>query len=1223
MYIRKTISAISWNSRNPDILASASYENRIIIWDISKQKPIAIYKDTKTPPICVDWCYLHGEALSFTSGRGPVLIWAYRGSEISVTGLKDSSRFTSEITCFKWHPKVLEKAVVGHKDGSLSFCSIGGKSFLQELKPETNDDDEDDQQEDSVVSLAWDPLSVDYLLVAHNLSGVRLVDSSSLSIIMRFQLPSVSTRVKTLDWIHTAPGMFLTGDALSGNLRVWNVSMATPIEHIRIKKTGFHAVSVICDKPSTNQYISNQSKDQKSSTSQAQIPAKVNASYFALPPARLVCTFLDGGVGLYDLGKRKWEFLRDQGHIETIFDCEFAPHDANILATASFDGTIKLWDVASFTCLNTSPGNEGIIYTLSWAPSDLNCLVAGTSKLGLFIWDINKGKVITRYKEHGNNPVYKVAWNPKDSRRIMSTGGDGYCIVRQVDGEIIQKYKHPGPVYGCDWCPNNKDMLATGCEDGNVRVFYTATSTDKPLKIFSGHTSKVFHVKWSPLKENLLCSGSDDMTVRIWDYSQDTCTHTLRAHTGPVRGLMWNPEVPYLVISGSWDSAICFWDIRTSRCLHMVQDHGADVYGLACHPSRPFILASSSRDSTVRLWSITSLVQPIEMNILAGKSWSQVLGTIECAMQEGTDPILTGKVSRELRSQAESHPQDTRNRVLRTFSKFFLAPAGSDNLWELVSVVKGMDDTMLSENYSKGIMHAKHLVKFGSSEAQQLEMAKLTKFGGGVGSGSKDERLRQAAMLHLKTGNVQRYCELLVELGDWERALAVAPGVSYSYWKGLSKRYAKYLMAEESDSAAVFCTAVGDTDALVQFFTSRGQMSDAVLAAQVACEGLTPGQHQCPSTGHLNGQQTPQGKANGLLLKAIDYWSAWQMSNGSPVAGACCCLAADDKQGALCRLIQGNELELAVAMGTVLGVHDSVMSVAMEMLSRRCERLSKWYLAIDLLLQTPDSRVALAQCCARYSGSVNERNTLLERANLPPVTDCFQEAQRLKRQSDVFECVLYFLLSDSPEAGIELGLEHVKNRLESDSWTADDVFPLLHLLGSVRTDSLQAHSKKPHLFTACCYIGALVAIRREYYPVVLPLFKYTLSLLDSSGYVDIGVPKSRIVAECEAWQLVYSPHSRELNIDLLPAAHKQTYERLQHCLGVEKNKALMGPVCVASAHLPSHSDIHISCLTGDRIQGLPYFLEDCKSAMSHNEALMWSRVNPFSPLGTGYRMNPF
>lgn len=34
-----------------------------------------------------------------------------------------------------------------------------------------------------------------------------------------------------------------------------------------------------------------------------------------------------------------------KGHIETIFDCKFKPDNANQLATASFDGTIKVWDV--------------------------------------------------------------------------------------------------------------------------------------------------------------------------------------------------------------------------------------------------------------------------------------------------------------------------------------------------------------------------------------------------------------------------------------------------------------------------------------------------------------------------------------------------------------------------------------------------------------------------------------------------------------------------------------------------------------------------------------------------------------------------------------------------------------------------------------------------------------------------------------------------------------
>ena len=61
--------------------------------------------------------------------------------------------------------------------------------------------------------------------------------------------------------------------------------------------------------------------------------------------------------------------IKCQGHIETIFDCKFCPRDPYKLATASFDGTLKVWDTSDLSCVESSPGNEGIIYTLCWSPS--------------------------------------------------------------------------------------------------------------------------------------------------------------------------------------------------------------------------------------------------------------------------------------------------------------------------------------------------------------------------------------------------------------------------------------------------------------------------------------------------------------------------------------------------------------------------------------------------------------------------------------------------------------------------------------------------------------------------------------------------------------------------------------------------------------------------------------------------------------------------------------
>lgn len=46
-----------------------------------------------------------------------------------------------------------------------------------------------------------------------------------------------------------------------------------------------------------------------------------------------------------------------------------------------------------------------------------------------------------------------------------------------------------------------RDMIATGCEDKCVRVFYVAASTDLPLKIFSG--MDIFFAKINKVKKHL------------------------------------------------------------------------------------------------------------------------------------------------------------------------------------------------------------------------------------------------------------------------------------------------------------------------------------------------------------------------------------------------------------------------------------------------------------------------------------------------------------------------------------------------------------------------------------------------------------------------------------------------------------------------------------------------------------------------------------------------
>ncbi|XP_057158199.2 WD repeat-containing protein 17 isoform X8 [Pan paniscus] len=1170
---KKTITAISWCPHNPDLFASGSTDNLVIIWNVAEQKVIAKLDSTKGIPASLSWCWNAEDVVAFVSHRGPLFIWTISGPDSGVIVHKDAHSFLSDICMFRWHTHQKGKVVFGHIDGSLSIFHPGNKNQKHVLRPESL---EGTDEEDPVTALEWDPLSTDYLLVVNLHYGIRLVDSESLSCITTFNLPSAAASVQCLAWVPSAPGMFITGDSQVGVLRIWNVSRTTPIDNLKLKKTGFHCLHVLNSPPRKKFSVQSPTKNHyTSSTSEAVPPPTLTQNQaFSLPPGHAVCCFLDGGVGLYDMGAKKWDFLRDLGHVETIFDCKFKPDDPNLLATASFDGTIKVWDINTLTAVYTSPGNEGVIYSLSWAPGGLNCIAGGTSRNGAFIWNVQKGKIIQRFNEHGTNGIFCVAWSHKDSKRIATCSSDGFCIIRTIDGKVLHKYKHPAAVFGCDWSQNNN-------------------------------------------------------TVRIWDYTQDACINILNGHTAPVRGLMWNTEIPYLLISGSWDYTIKVWDTREGTCVDTVYDHGADVYGLTCHPSRPFTMASCSRDSTVRLWSLTALVTPVQINILADRSWEEIIGNTDYAIEPGTPPLLCGKVSRDIRQEIEKLTANSQVKKLRWFSECLSPPGGSDNLWNLVAVIKGQDDSLLPQNYCKGIMHLKHLIKFRTSEAQELTTVKMSKFGGGIGVPTKEERLKEAAEIHLRLGQIQRYCELMVELGEWDKALSIAPGVSVKYWKKLMQRRADQLIQEDKDDVIPYCIAIGDVKKLVHFFMSRGQLKEALLVAQAACEGNMQPLHVSVPKGASYSDDIYKEDYNELLHKVSKELAEWYFQDGRAVLAACCHLAIDNIELAMAYLIRGNELELAVCVGTVLGESAAPAThYALELLARKCMMISVWNLAADLLLMIPDNELHLIKLCAFYPGCTEEINDLHDKCKLPTVEECMQLAETAHADDNIFETVKYYLLSQEPEKALPIGISFVKEYISSSDWTLDTIYPVLDLLSYIRTEKLLLHTcteARNELLILCGYIGALLAIRRQYQSIVPALYEYTSQLLKRRE-VSVPLKIEYLSEELDAWRACTQSTNRSLeDSPYTPPSDSQRmiYATLLKRLKEESLKGIIGPDYVTGSNLPSHSDIHISCLTGLKIQGPVFFLEDGKSAISLNDALMWAKVNPFSPLGTGIRLNPF
>lgn len=72
---------------------------------------------------------------------------------------------------------------------------------------------------------------------------------------------------------------------------------------------------------------------------------------------------------------------------------------------------------------------------------------------------------------------------------------------------------HRGPVLDIQWCPFNDNVIASGSEDGIVRVWQipdgglVRPQTD-PIVELIGHQRRVGLILWNPVANNVLLSAS-------------------------------------------------------------------------------------------------------------------------------------------------------------------------------------------------------------------------------------------------------------------------------------------------------------------------------------------------------------------------------------------------------------------------------------------------------------------------------------------------------------------------------------------------------------------------------------------------------------------------------------------------------------------------------------------------------------------------------------------
>lgn len=223
----------------------------------------------------------------------------------------------------------------------------------------------------------------------------------------------------------------------------------------------------------------------------------------------------------------------------------------NLLASGSYDKTVKLWNMNRGNCLLTLRGHEEWVSSVQLMG---NLVISASWDASIRLWKVNEDRSRAQCER----------------------------VLRGEQGNAIYAVKlHP-------YRPN---IVATGCRHNAVQLW--DIERGETIMSFVGHTKEVQCLQ---IGENTIVSGSGDSTIKLWDARTGGCVHTFSGHVGSVMALQYDNNK---IISGGYDKACRIFDLRSRRLLHSLYAHSHAIFGLQFDSDR---IVTGSADTRAILW---------------------------------------------------------------------------------------------------------------------------------------------------------------------------------------------------------------------------------------------------------------------------------------------------------------------------------------------------------------------------------------------------------------------------------------------------------------------------------------------------------------------------------------------------------------------------------------------------------------------------------------------
>jgi WD40 repeat protein len=223
-----------------------------------------------------------------------------------------------------------------------------------------------------------------------------------------------------------------------------------------------------------------------------------------------------GDLRLYEVGV--WKLLATlRGHDDVIFSIAFRP-DGQQLASASFDHTVRLWDVPTRTPLRSYPHHSDFVYAVAFSPD------------GKLLASASKDRTVQLFE-------------PETGKRVFTLSGMEQDVMALA------------------FSPDGKAIISSGFEPG---IYWWNPRTGEKIKIQGGHGIAVHELAFSKDGKRIVSAGAD-RTLRTWDGATGAAGKALAVGSIPYAAAI-SPDGKRLA-SGSFDGLVRLWDEASGRLL--------------------------------------------------------------------------------------------------------------------------------------------------------------------------------------------------------------------------------------------------------------------------------------------------------------------------------------------------------------------------------------------------------------------------------------------------------------------------------------------------------------------------------------------------------------------------------------------------------------------------------------------------------------------------------